>query len=177
MRALWAEGCNDTRKVRSMKILLWIAALFLVITGLVGIIVPALPGPVLVYAGLFLAAWIDGFEKVGWLPLTVLGVLAALTFLADILAAGAGAKKAGASRQAVIGATIGSLVGIFFGIAGLFIGPFAGAATGELLANKDLVKAGRVGYGTLFGLVLGVAMKIALALAMIGVFVTAYLAE
>jgi len=142
-----------------------------------GIVVPALPGPVLVYAGLFLAAWIDGFDKVGWLPLTVLGMLTALTFLADFAATGAGAKKAGASKQAVIGAMVGSLVGVFFGIAGLFIGPFLGAAAGEFLANRDLVKAGRVGYGTLFGLVLGAAMKIALALAMIGVFVTAYLVE
>jgi uncharacterized protein YqgC (DUF456 family) len=160
-----------------MNILLWVLAILLVIIGLVGIVVPALPGPVLVYAGLFLAAWIDGFNKVGWLPLTVLGVLTALSFVADLVATGAGAKKAGASRQAVIGAAIGTIVGIFFGIAGLFIGPFVGAAAGEFLADRDLVKAGRVGYGTLFGLVLGAAMKIALALAMIGVFVTAYLVE
>jgi uncharacterized protein YqgC (DUF456 family) len=160
-----------------MNTLLWVLAILLVIIGLVGIVVPALPGPVLVYAGLFLAAWIDGFNKVGWLPLTVLGVLTALSFVADLVATGAGAKKAGASRQAVIGAAIGTIVGIFFGIAGLFIGPFVGAAAGEFLADRDLVKAGRVGYGTLFGLVLGAAMKIALALAMIGVFVTAYLVE
>jgi len=160
-----------------MTALLWILAVLLVVAGMAGIVVPALPGPVLVYAGLFLAAWIDGFDKVGWLPLTVLGMLTALTFLADFAATGAGAKKAGASKQAVIGAMVGSLVGVFFGIAGLFIGPFLGAAAGEFLANRDLVKAGRVGYGTLFGLVLGAAMKIALALAMIGVFVTAYLVE
>lgn len=157
--------------------LLWILAILLVIIGLVGVVVPALPGPLLVYAGLFLAAWIDGFEKVGWLSLAVLGVLTALTFLADVAATGAGAKKAGASRQAVIGAAIGTLAGMFFGIAGLFIGPFIGAAAGELLADRDLLTAGRVGYGTLVGLVLGVAMKIALVLAMIGVFVTAYLVE
>lgn len=160
-----------------MNSLLWILAILLVIIGLVGVVVPALPGPVLVYAGLFLAAWIDGFEKVGWLSLAVLGVLTALTFLADVAATGAGAKKAGASRQAVIGAAIGTLVGMFFGIVGLFIGPFIGAAAGELLADRDLIKAGRVGYGTLVGLVLGVVMKVALVMAMIGVFVTAYLVE
>jgi uncharacterized protein YqgC (DUF456 family) len=160
-----------------MDTLLWIFAILLVIIGLVGIVVPALPGPVLVYAGLFLAAWIDGFDKVGWLPLTVLGALTALTFFADFVASGAGAKRAGASKQAVIGAMMGTVVGVFFGIAGLFIGPFIGAAAGEFLADRDLVKAGRVGYGTLVGLVLGAAMKVALALAMIGLFVTAYLVE
>jgi uncharacterized protein YqgC (DUF456 family) len=158
-----------------MNTLLWILSILLVIVGLVGIIVPALPGPVLVFGGLLMAAWIDGFEKVGWVPLMVLGALTALSFLADLMATGVGAKKAGASKQAVIGATIGTVVGIFFGIVGVFVGPFMGAAAGEFLANRNLVKAGKVGYGTLFGLVLGAALKIALALTMIGVFVTAYL--
>lgn len=157
-----------------MAILLWIIAIILVIAGLVGTVLPALPGPILVFGGLLLAAWIEGFDKVGWAPLIVLGVLTALTFAADIVATGAGAKKAGASKQAVIGALLGSVAGIFFGIIGIFIGPFLGAATGEFLAKRDLVRAGQVGYGTLFGLVLGAAMKIALALAMVGVFVTAY---
>ena len=160
-----------------MTTVLWILAIVLVLVGLAGIILPALPGPVLVFGGLLLAAWIDGFEKVGWVPLVVLGLLTMLTFLADIVATGRGARQAGASKQAVIGATIGTIVGIFFGIVGIFVGPFIGAAAGELLANRDLVRAGKVGYGTLFGLVLGAALKIALALTMIGVFVTAYLID
>ena len=160
-----------------MTVILWVIAGALVVAGLVGTVAPALPGPVLIFGGLLLAAWIDGFEKVGWAPLTVLGVLTVLTFVADIVATGTGAKKAGASKQAVIGATIGTIVGIFFGIIGIFVGPFVGAAAGEFLAKRDLVRAGKVGYGTLFGLVLGAAMKIALALAMVGVFVTAYLVD
>jgi uncharacterized protein YqgC (DUF456 family) len=160
-----------------MTTLLWILAVLLVIIGLVGIVVPALPGPVLVFAGLLLAAWIDGFEKVGWVPLIILGALTALSFLADLLATGAGAKKAGASKQAVIGAAVGTVVGIFFGIAGIVAGPFIGAVIGEFLAERDLVRAGRVGYGTMIGLILGAAMKVAIALAMIGVFATAWLVE
>ena len=160
-----------------MNTALWLLAVLLVLVGLVGIVLPALPGTALVFAGLLMAAWIDGFEKVGWLPIAVLGALTALSFLADLAATGAGAKKAGASKQAVIGATLGTVVGLFFGIVGIFIGPFIGAAAGEFLADRDLVRAGKVGYGTLLGLVLGAAMKIALALAMIGVFVTAYVVE
>lgn len=160
-----------------MTVFLWILAGVLVAAGIIGTVLPVLPGPVLVFGGLLLAAWIDGFEKAGWAPLTVLGVMTALSFIADIVATGAGAKKAGASNQAVIGAAIGTFVGIFFGIIGVFAGPFAGAAVGEFLAKRDLVRAGQVGYGTLLGLVLGAAMKIALALAMVGVFVTAYLVD
>lgn len=160
-----------------MTILLWIIAGLLVIAGIIGTVLPALPGPVLVFAGLLLAAWIDGFAKVGWVSIVLLGVLTALSFVADILATGAGAQKAGASKQAVIGAALGSIAGIFFGIIGIFAGPFLGAAAGEFLAKRDLVRAGQVGYGTLFGLILGAAMKVALALAMVGVFVTAYLVD
>jgi uncharacterized protein len=160
-----------------MTILLWIVAGVLVIAGIIGTVAPVLPGSVLLFAGLLMAAWIDGFEKVGWVPLALLGVLTALTFLADIAATGAGAKKAGASKQAVIGAMIGTVGGIFYGIIGIFVGPFVGAAAGEFLAKRDLVRAGKVGYDALFGLVLGAVMKIALALAMVGVFVTAYLVE
>jgi uncharacterized protein YqgC (DUF456 family) len=173
--AIAAPSAPDEADI--MNTLLWILSVLLVIIGLVGIIVPALPGPVLVFAGLVLAAWIDGFTKVGWLPLVALGLLTGLSLAADLIATGKGAKKAGASRQAVIGATIGTLVGIFFGIIGIFAGPFLGAAAGEFLANRDLVKAGKAGYGTLFGLVLGSALKIALALTMIGVFVMAWLVD
>ncbi len=160
-----------------MTMLLWTIAGVLVVVGIMGTVLPVLPGPFLIFGGLLLGAWIDGFEKVGWVPLTVLGVLTALSFIADIVATGAGAKKAGASKRAVIGAAIGTLVGAFFGIVGIFVGPFAGATAGEFLAKRDLVRAGKVGYGMLFGLVFGAATKIALALAMVGVFVTSYLVD
>ncbi len=160
-----------------MIVFLWILASMLVIAGIVGTIVPALPGPVLVFCGLLLAAWIDGFEKVGAMPLVLLGIMTVLSFVADFAASGAGAKRAGASKQAVTGAAIGSAVGVFFGILGLFAGPFLGAAAGEFLAKRDLMRAGKVGFGTLWGIVFGTAMKIALVMAMVGVFVTAYLVD
>jgi uncharacterized protein YqgC (DUF456 family) len=159
----------------AMDIILWTLAFLLVAAGFVGIVVPALPGPLLVFAGLLLAAWIDGFAKVGWTTLAALGVLTALSFLADVLATGAGAKKVGASREAVAGATIGTIVGLFFGIAGIFAGPFFGAAAGEFLAKRDLVRAGRVGYGTLLGLIFGAAVKVGIALAMVGLFTAVWL--
>jgi hypothetical protein len=157
-----------------MNTILWTVAVLLVITGLAGIVLPMLPGTVLVFSGLLIAAWADGFEKVGWVTIAVLGAFTAVSFLVDIAASGAGVKRAGASKQAVTGAVIGAVVGLFFGFIGVLAGPFLGAVAGEFLAHRDLFRAGKAGFGTAMGLVLGAAMKIALAFAMIGIFAAAY---
>jgi hypothetical protein len=158
-----------------MNTILWTVAVLLVITGLAGIVLPMLPGTVLVFSGLLIAAWADGFEKVGWVTIAVLGAFTAVSFLVDIAASGAGVKQAGASKQAVAGALIGAVAGLFFGIIGILAGPFLGAVTGEFLAHRDLFRAGKAGLGTAMGLVLGAAVKIALAFGMIGIFAAAYL--
>jgi hypothetical protein len=99
--------------------------------------------------------------------------MALLMYLVDFLASAVGAKRFGASTRAVIGATFGAVVGIFFGIPGIILGPFIGAVLGELTAHSDLITAGRAGIGATVGLALGVAAKLALALAMVGIFVIA----
>ena len=136
---------------------------------------PALPGAPLVFLGLLLAAWIDGFQRVGWLALTLLGVLTLLSLGVDLLATSLGAQRAGASRQAILGAALGTVVGLFFGLPGILAGPFLGAVAGEYLARRDVAQAGRAGLGTWLGLVLGAAAKLALAFTMLALFLTAYL--
>src|SRR5690606_32280945 len=96
---------------------------------------PGIPGAGAVFAGMLLGAWIDGFERIGWITLTVLGVLTGLTFVADIVGGLLGARRVGASRLALIGAAIGAAVGIFFGLVGLVVLPFVGAVLGELIAQ------------------------------------------
>lgn len=154
--------------------LYWAAAGLLVLVGLAGTVLPALPGAPLVFAGLLLAAWADGFAKVGLWPLLLIGVLAASTFAIDLLATALGAKKVGASRLAIIGAALGTLGGLFFGIPGLIFGPFVGAVVGELLHQRDLPQAGRVGIGTWIGLMLGTLAKLLVILLMLGTFALAY---
>jgi uncharacterized protein YqgC (DUF456 family) len=154
---------------------LFFLGLALVLAGLVGTILPALPGTPLVFAGLLVTAWAEGFEKVGWVTLTVLGVLTLASFGIDLAAASLGAKRLGASWQATVGATVGTLVGLFLSLPGLILGPFVGAAAGEYLARRSLRQAGRIGLATWLGLVLGVAAKLALTFTMIGIFVLAYL--
>lgn len=150
--------------------LLWLLALLLVITGLAGVFLPLLPGIPLLFAGLVLAAWADDFLYVGWKTLTALGVLALLTYPADLLAGALGAKRYGASSRAVTGAIVGAATGIFFGLPGILLGPFVGAFLGELSQQRHLGKAGRAGVGATIGLALGAAFKLAIALAMIGTF-------
>jgi uncharacterized protein YqgC (DUF456 family) len=155
--------------------LLWIAAIALVLAGLAGTFLPALPGAPLVFAGLLIAAWIDHFQKVGWFTLVLLFLLMLLTFVIEIAAAGLGAKRVGASKMAIFGAAVGTIVGLFFSIPGLLLGPFVGAVLGEYLSRRNWEQAGKVGFGTWIGLIVGTAGKIAVIFAMVGLFVTAYL--
>lgn len=154
---------------------LQIAAAVLVVVGLVGTVVPLLPGVALVFAGLLLAAWSDGFARVGVVTLVILGILTALAIAADLIASALGAKRMGASPRAIVGATLGAIIGIFFGLPGLVLGPFIGAVAGELSANRQLLHAGRAGLGTWLGLLLGSVAKLTLAFLMVGVFATAWL--
>lgn len=154
----------------TVTILLWVLAVVLVLVGLAGLFFPVIPGAVLVFAGLVVAAWADDFAYAGWGTLTVLGVLALLTYPADFLASAFGAKRYGASPRAVTGAVIGAVVGIFFGLVGVLLGPFLGAVIGEFSAQRHLGQAGRAGFGATVGIVLGTAAKLALAFTMLGIF-------
>ena len=156
------------------RVTLWIIAAALMAAGFVATVIPGLPGVLVIYAGMWLAAWIDGFARIGWRTLTLLGVLTALAFVADLIASLLGARRVGASRQALIGSIIGGLVGLFFGPLGLLFGPFAGAVAGELIARRPMADAARVGLATWFGMLIGTMAKIALAVTMLGIFLTSY---
>lgn len=154
---------------------LWLIAATLVLTGLVGVVLPVVPGAVLVYLGLLLGAWIDGFEKVGPFTIVLLTAATALAYAIDFVAGSFGARHLGASRRAVWGAALGTLVGLFFGIPGILIGPFLGAVAGEYTAHRQLARAGKAGAGTWLGLALGAAAKVALVFGMLALFTLAYL--
>jgi uncharacterized protein YqgC (DUF456 family) len=156
-------------------ILLWVLAALLVLVGIAGTVLPALPGPALVLGGLVLAAWIDGFVHVGSGWIAILAVLTALTYAVDLAATAFGAKRVGASRRAIVGAALGTLVGLFFGLPGLLLGPFVGAVIAEYSVRRKLGEAGRAGLGAWLGIVLGVAAKLALVFSMLGIFAFAYL--
>ncbi|MGB6121583.1 MAG: DUF456 domain-containing protein [Bacteroidota bacterium] len=158
-----------------MSEVLWVLSVLLVLGGVVGVVLPLLPGSLLVFGGLVLAASIDGFERVGWVTIALLALCVVLSYAIDFFAAGLGAKRSRASSAAIVGAIAGTIVGLFFGLAGVILGPFVGAVIGEFLVGRDIEKAGKVGVGTWIGMVLGTAARLALTFIMIGFFVLAYL--
>jgi uncharacterized protein YqgC (DUF456 family) len=151
-----------------------LAAIALIVAGLIGTLLPVIPGAPLVFFGLWLIALTDHYRHVGWPTLSVLGAVVVITVIVDVVASAIGAKKAGASRQAVTGALLGSIVGMFFGIPGLLLGPFVGAVVGEFIAQRRVERATTVGVATWLGLLAGSIAKLALCLAMLLIFAFAW---
>ncbi len=151
-------------------ILLAVVGIGLGLAGLVGLALPAVPGAPLLFIGLVLIAWAENFVYVGTGTLITLAVLAGSTYVVDLVAGAFGVRRFGASPRAMFGAMLGALLGLFFGLIGIVIGPFVGAGIGELSTGKDLRAAGRAGIGATIGMVIGVAAKLTLAFAMIGIF-------
>ena len=158
-----------------MTILLYVLGVALVIAGLAGIVLPALPGHMLILAGLVVAAWAEHFTRVGVWTLVAIAVIAAASFLVDFAAAALGAKHLGASSRAMVGAGLGTIAGLFFGLPGVIVGPFVGAVIGELTVENDLRRAGKAGVAAWIGFAIGTAVKVALGFLMIGIFLVALL--
>jgi uncharacterized protein len=154
--------------------LVWILGIVLVVLGIAGIFLPALPSTPLVFAGLAAIAWIGDFQRVGVPTLISLAAITAMSYLIEFAAVSVGVRRFGATRKAGWGAVAGMIIGLFFGVPGLLLGPFLGAFIGELMSLKDLRQAGVAGVGAWLGLVLGTLLKLALAFTMIGVFILAY---
>lgn len=153
------------------SLLLWILSAILTVTGLAGLLLPVLPGAPLLFLGLFFGAWAEGFTYIGFWTLLALAVMAALTYVVEFIASILGVKKFGGSRRAMAGAALGGIVGLFLGLPGILLGPFVGAIIGELSLQRSLDQASRAGFGTVVGLAIGVAGKLAIGIAMIGLFV------
>jgi uncharacterized protein len=158
-----------------MDTALWIVAVLLIMAGVAGAVLPALPGVPLIFVGMLLAAWINGFQLISVFTVIVMGILTLFAIVVDYVAATMSAKRAGASKQGMIGAIVGTVVGLFTGLWGLVFMPLAGAAIGELIAHKDMFRAGKVGAATWFGMLIAIAVKLAVAFTMVGVFVAALL--
>ena len=157
-----------------MQALYFILSGVLIVAGMAGAVLPAIPGVPLVFAGMLLAAWTDHFQHVGTLTLSVLGLLALFAILIDFVAGLLGARRVGASSRALWGATFGTLIGLFFGLPGLLLGPFVGAVAGELSTGSKVEKATKVGIGTWLGLLFGTLAKLALCFTMLGIFLFAF---
>jgi uncharacterized protein YqgC (DUF456 family) len=153
-----------------MELALYVLAAALIVGGLLGSILPVLPGIPMVFGGIWLAAAVDGYRHLGVWWLVVIGALGVAGIAVDFIASTLGAKRVGASRRALWGAALGTVVGMFFGIPGLLIGPFAGALVGELASGNSVLRATHVGVGTWLGLLFGTLVKLVISFVMVGLF-------
>ncbi len=163
-------------------LLLWMLCVALIAVGLVGTVLPALPGTAFVLAGIVLGAWIDDFTRVGPGMLAVITALAVVAWVLDYVAGLLGARKAGASRLALVGAALGTVAGLLMGLVGVLFMPLVGAAVGEYLARRreapgaaGAQQAVKVGVATWLGMLAGMLAKVVIACLMVGLFLLAWM--
>lgn len=157
-----------------MDALWWFAAIVIMAAGLIGTVLPVVPGTTIILGAAILHRVMVGPEKgMGWLGLGGLVALALVSYALDFASGYFGARYFGASRWGVVGAVIGGIVGIFTGFVTLLVLPIIGAVAGELIAGKRLISAGKAGWGTLLGNLAGMIGKLAIGLAMVVWFLLA----
>lgn len=158
-------------------VLLMILAIILLLVGAAGTVFPALPGLPLMLGGAWLLAYAGDYQIVGAISLWALAAVCALGMAMDFVAGLLGAKYTGASKEALWGAFIGGLVGVFLGLVGLILAPLVGAAIGEFVAKRNVLRAGKVGIGTFIGFIIGTVAKIGAALVILLVVLAQYVAH
>jgi uncharacterized protein YqgC (DUF456 family) len=153
-----------------MSLFSYIVGAVLIVVGLAGALVPAVPGIPLIMGGIWLIAAVDGYRHLGRWWLLSIGLVGVVGLTLDLVAGALGAKRVGASKQAVWGALVGTLIGLFFGLPGLLLGPFIGAVAGELTAGNSILRSTHVGAGAWLGLIFGTIIKLVASLMMVALF-------
>ncbi|HLO04678.1 MAG TPA: DUF456 family protein [Symbiobacteriaceae bacterium] len=153
--------------------MVWIfwVTLAVMLVGLAGTFMPALPGLPIIWVAALVYAIATGFHALGWLYLVVTGAVVLLVQVAEQLARAWGAKRFGASKWGTWGAVIGSLIGLFFMPLGLILGPFLGAMLGELIAGRSMEDAVRAGWGGLVGVLGSVLINVLVGIGLIISFI------
>lgn len=150
-------------------ILIFIVSFLIMLAGLLGVILPFLPGVPLAWLGFFIFAVVTDFQKISINTVLIFSALSLLTLVLDLVLPLLGAKKYRASKWGIIGAFLGLFFGVsVFNIWGIILGPLSGAIIGELIAKKDSVQAARSALGTVVGFLTGALLKIVLIFVMMG---------
>ena len=148
----------------------YVLVALLLVAGLIGSVVPALPGTVLILAGAAVHAMATDFDPIGPGRLAILALLTVIAYGLDYVAGALGVKRFGGSRWAIAVAVVGALVGLFFSLPGLLLGPLLGALAAEYVYTRQLSNSARAALGTVVGLLVGAVAKVGIGLAMIGLF-------
>jgi uncharacterized protein YqgC (DUF456 family) len=155
--------------------ILLISGILLMILGIIGCLVPVLPGPPLSFLGLILLH-LSRFGDFSSSTLITLGAIAVLVTILDYIVPVWGTKKFGGSKYGTRGAMVGLIIGLFLGPMGIIIGPMVGAFVGEMIFRDDLNYAARAGFGSLLGFLTGIGLKLAASFIMTFYFVKEWIA-
>ena len=142
-----------------MDLMLLIIGVILGVVGLLGAVIPVLPGTILSYIGFMCVYFVDS-SSISTLQLVLCGIVSIAVIVLDYILPGYFSKLFGGTKYGITGATIGTIVGMFFGFVGIIIGPFLGAVVGELSGGSNLGQAIRAGFGSLIGFMFGTLMKL-----------------
>jgi uncharacterized protein YqgC (DUF456 family) len=146
--------------------------LFVMLAGLIGSLLPVLPGtPLILIAAIGHRLYFSA-TSISNLVLIIMVVLVLVSLVFDFLASMLGAKKFGATWRGMLGAVIGGIIGLFFSLPGIILGPFLGAMLFEMLGEKEFKKAVHAGVGATIGLLLGIIGKFSIGVVMIILFAT-----
>lgn len=156
-----------------MSTLIIILTVILFIIGILGTLIPALPGVVLVYAGILIYAFADGFSSLQVSTVIYFGIVALIASAAQYLGSAWATKTAGGKQKAMLGTFIGAFLGTMVGPMGIFAGAFAGALVGALVEGKTPERAARVALKSMIGIIGGSVIQFLLSLALIGAFILA----
>ena len=141
-------------------------ALFVMLIGILGCLLPVLPGTPIILAAAIGHKIFFGSEGAGWIVLTILTLFTLISLVLDQAASMIGAKKLGATWKGVTGAVVGGIVGLFFSIPGILLGPFVGATLFELVGDREFKDAAKAGAGATIGLLVGTVGKTAIGIVM-----------
>jgi uncharacterized protein YqgC (DUF456 family) len=146
--------------------------LLAMLVGLIGIVVPVLPGTIIILVAAFIYALIEGFQTVGWPTLIVLGLLTVVATTADIWASSVGARMGGASVWSIVFGLLGGLVGfVVLTLPGAIIGAILGVLITEIIRLGDWRQAFKAGGGWLVGWIAATVVQLVIGLIMVAIFV------
>lgn len=158
-----------------MSVVLSVVGVALLLAGVAGLVLPVLPGAVLLVLGVVALAWAGNFTVVGWGTIAFAGATGLAITAVDWAASVLGAKAFGASKWAVIGSAAGLVVGLFLGLPGIVLGPPVGALVFEYAKDPNFERALKAGVGAFVGFLVGSVVKVTLAFVLVGVVALRYL--
>ena len=149
----------------------WSLTLSLLLVGLLGAVLPFVPGPLLIFIAGLLHTWLRPESAMSWPGIAILAVLLIVAYVLDFASGAMGARWFGASKWGIIGVFVGGVVGLFFALPGLILGPIVGGLAFELLfAKKEMRPAMKSTWGTLVGTGAGLVLRLVASVAMLATF-------